>query len=93
MRGRHRQTLDLRRRTLGRGNPQTLDSLCAVAGVASLRGDRGAALRHLEEAVRLGYSSADSLSQDSDFESLREDQAFLDLVERARRNAANLTSP
>ena len=84
----HRQTLDLRRRTLGRGNPQTLDSLCAVAGVASLRGDRGAALRHLEEAVRLGYSSADSLSQDSDFESLREDQTFLDLVERARRNAA-----
>jgi non-specific serine/threonine protein kinase/serine/threonine-protein kinase len=88
----HRQILDLRRRTLGRGNPQTLDSLCAVAGVAALRGDREAALRHLQEAVGLGYSGADSLSQDSDFESLREDQAFLDLVERARRNAANQTS-
>jgi non-specific serine/threonine protein kinase/serine/threonine-protein kinase len=84
----HRQTLDLRRRTLGRGNPQTLDSLCAVAGVAALRGDREAALRHLEAAVGLGYSNADSLFQDSDFESLREDQTFLDLVERARRNAA-----
>jgi serine/threonine protein kinase/tetratricopeptide (TPR) repeat protein len=84
----HRQTLEVRRRTLGADNPQALDSLCAVAGVAALRGDRGAALHRLEEAIDLGYSQADSLTQDSDFESLRIDPAFIELVERARRNAA-----
>ena len=84
----HRQTLELRRRTLGRDNPQTLDSLCAVAGVAALRGERAVALRHLQEAIDLGYSEADALSQDNDFESLRDDPAFKEIVERARSNAA-----
>jgi serine/threonine protein kinase/tetratricopeptide (TPR) repeat protein len=87
--GLHRQTLEVRRRTLGRDNPQTLDSLCAVAGVAALRGDREAALVHLDEAMALGYSEADLLAEDSDFESLREDQAFIDLIERARGNAVS----
>jgi tetratricopeptide (TPR) repeat protein len=86
--GLHRQTLEVRQRTLGADNPQALDSLCAVAGVAALRGDRGAALRRLEEAIDLGYSEADSLAEDSDFESLRDDPRFVDLIERARRNAA-----
>jgi non-specific serine/threonine protein kinase/serine/threonine-protein kinase len=84
----HRQTLEMRRRTLGADNPQALDSLCAVAGVAALRGDRGAALQYLEEAIDLGYSQAESLAEDSDFESLRALPAFTELVERARRNAA-----
>jgi serine/threonine protein kinase/tetratricopeptide (TPR) repeat protein len=88
----HRRVLEMRRRTLGRGNPQTLDSLCAVAGVAALRGDHESALRHLDEAIGLGYSEADTLAQDSDFESLREDPRFVDLVERARRNAARTRS-
>jgi tetratricopeptide (TPR) repeat protein len=83
----HRQTLEKRRRTLGRDNPQTLDSLCAVAGVAALRGDRRAALHHLDEAIGLGYSEADALAQDSDFESLRDDPTFVDLIELARQNA------
>jgi serine/threonine protein kinase/tetratricopeptide (TPR) repeat protein len=90
--GLHRQTLEVRRQTLGRDNPQTLDSLCAVAGVAALRGDREIALAYLEEAIALGYSEADVLAQDSDFESLREDQAFIDLIERARGNAVSARS-
>ena len=90
--GLHRQTLEVRQRTLGADNPQALDSLCAVAGVAALRGDRGAALRRLEEAIDLGYSEADSLAEDSDFESLRDDPRFVDLIERARRNAAGTGS-
>jgi tetratricopeptide (TPR) repeat protein len=85
----HRHTLEVRRRTLGADSPQALDSLCAVAGVAALRGDRGAALHHLEEAIDLGYSEAESLAEDSDFESLRADPRFVDLIERARRNAAD----
>jgi tetratricopeptide (TPR) repeat protein len=84
----HRQTLEVRRQTLGARNPQALDSLCAVAGVAALRGDRGAALDYLDEAIDLGYSQAESLAGDSDFESLRADPVFIELVERARRNAA-----
>jgi serine/threonine protein kinase/tetratricopeptide (TPR) repeat protein len=88
----HRKTFELRRETLGRDNPQTLDSLCAVAGVAALRGDRREALGRLEEAVRLGYSEADALAGDRDFESLRNDPAFVDLIERARRNAADTAS-
>lgn len=89
----HRETLEVRRRTLGRDNPQTLDSLCAVAGVAALRGDREAALRHLGEAIGLGYSEADTLAQDGDFESLRDDPTFVDLIERARQNAAGTQKP
>jgi len=84
----HREVLEVRERTLGRDNPQTLDSLCAVAGVAALRGDRESALRCLEDAIGRGYSGADSLAADDDFESLHGDPAFVDLVERARRNAA-----
>jgi hypothetical protein len=60
-----------------------------VAGVAALRGDRRAALRYLDEAIGLGYSEPDTLARDSDFESLRDDPKFVDLVERARRNAAS----
>ena len=73
-------------------NPQALDSLCAVAGVAALRGDRAAALDHLDEAIDLGYSQAESLAGDSDFESLRADPVFIELVERARHNAAETGS-
>ena len=85
----HREVLDQRQRTLGRDNPQTLASLCAVAGVAALRGDREAALRGLEEAINLGYSEADTLARDSDFESLHDDRAFIELVERARGNGTD----
>jgi len=84
----HREVLEVREQTLGPDNPQTLDALCAVAGVAALRGDRETALRRLEDAIGRGYSEADSLAADDDFESLYDDPVFVDLVERARRNAS-----
>jgi serine/threonine protein kinase/tetratricopeptide (TPR) repeat protein len=84
----HRKILELRRATLGEENPQTLDSLCAIAGLAALRGDRLEALRRLQQAIDLGYSEAEVLAGDSDFESLRDDPRFVDLIEQARTNAA-----
>lgn len=80
----HRQVLGSRRRLLGPDNPSTLDSLTAVAGIAALRGDRDAALGHLREAIDLGYANSGSLESDADFASLRDDPAFIALVERAR---------
>ena len=84
----HRETLELRRETLGEDKPETLDSLCAVAGVAALSGDRVEALRRLQQAIDLGYSEAETLAGDSDFESLRDDPRFVDLIEQARAHAA-----
>ena len=45
------------------------------------------ALQLLDEAIKLGYSDGDALAEDSDFTSLRNDPAFTELVERARRSS------
>jgi hypothetical protein len=52
--------------------------------VAALQGRRDEALQYLEEAIQLGYSDGAALEQDSDFESLRDDPIFVNLVQRAR---------
>jgi len=85
----HREVFDSRQRIFGDRHPGTLDSLCALAGVAALRGDRETALERLETAVALGYVGGDALAADGDFESLRDDPGFLEIVERSRRNATS----
>ncbi|HSL18779.1 MAG TPA: serine/threonine-protein kinase [Methylomirabilota bacterium] len=84
----HRGVLDARRQALGANHPGTLDALCALAGIAALRGDRSSALAQLREAVALGYADGDALAADRDFESLKDEPDFLEVVELARRNAA-----
>ncbi len=85
----HREVFDYRRRLFGDRHPGTLDSLCALAGVAALRGDRETALERLEAAVDSGYADGDALAADSDFESLRDDPTFLEIVGRSRGNAVS----
>ena len=85
----HREVFEYRRRVFGDRHPATLDSLCALAGVAALRGDRDSALEQLGTAVELGYAGGDALAADSDFESLRDDPGFLEVIERSRKNAAS----
>jgi hypothetical protein len=82
----HQQVYEGRRRTLGPTHPQTLKALSALAGLAALQGDAALALRRLEAAVEGGYTDADTLATDSDFESLRHLPRFVTLIERARSN-------
>jgi Flp pilus assembly protein TadD len=51
---------------------------CSLA----LSGRSKQALDSLETAIRLGYSDADFLREDSDLTSLRDDPRFVDLVRR-----------
>jgi tetratricopeptide (TPR) repeat protein len=59
-----------------------------LAGVHALMGQRDAALAALERDLALGDRDAETLAADPWFESLREDPAFLAIVERMRRAAA-----
>jgi hypothetical protein len=83
----HREVYEARRLRFGDRHPAPLDSLCAIAGVAALRGERRPALDTLDSAVARGYADGDALAADPDFESLRDDPAFTEIVERARNNA------
>jgi tetratricopeptide (TPR) repeat protein len=82
----HQQVYEGRRRTLGPTHPQTLKALSALAGLAALQGDATLALQRLEAAVEGGYTDADTLTTDADFDSLRQDPRFVTLIERARSN-------
>ncbi|MGD8439714.1 MAG: serine/threonine-protein kinase [Holophagae bacterium] len=84
----HQKVFEARRLRFGDRHPATLDSLCATAGVAALRGDRKSALERLGSAVAMGYADGDALAADLDFESLRGDPIFAEIVERAHQNAA-----
>jgi tetratricopeptide (TPR) repeat protein len=83
-----KETLEIRRRVLGQAHPDTLGSMYDLACAAALRGDRRQGLDWLTQAVDHGYSDAESMAQDEDLTSLRDEPAFEALLARARENEA-----
>ena len=79
----HLSVYSSRQKLLGESNPDTLDSMSALAGIFALQGDGEEALTWLGKAVARGYRDVSALEEDADFEFLRDDPVFLDLLERA----------
>jgi serine/threonine protein kinase/tetratricopeptide (TPR) repeat protein len=69
-------------------HPDVLDDLWYnFACAAALAGRRDDALEYLGHVIDLGFSNADALAADDDFESLHGDPRFAALVARARQRA------
>jgi hypothetical protein len=86
---RERAAAEARRANEVRLDTETLrEARVRSAGLLVRAGVREEALVCLTEAIARGWGGADRLEGDPAFAPLREDPAFRDLVERARRNAA-----
>jgi tetratricopeptide (TPR) repeat protein len=71
-------------RVLGRDHPDTAECLVGLAAIDAHRGRRDAALRLLEEAVRVDPRWAASLGDKKAFASLKGNPAFETLVSSSR---------
>jgi tetratricopeptide (TPR) repeat protein len=64
-------------------NPDNTGVLYNLACAEARNGDRDSALEHLRRAIELQPRSAESAARDEDFESLRADPAFKELIGEA----------
>ncbi|MDH3254004.1 MAG: serine/threonine-protein kinase [Acidobacteriota bacterium] len=80
------ELLATQKRVLGDDHPNTVATLYDLAGLEAVRGDRAEAMDRLREAVDAGYAKSDSISKDTDLESLHGPE-FDALVERVRQSA------
>ncbi|MFQ5876475.1 MAG: tetratricopeptide repeat protein [Acidobacteriota bacterium] len=62
------------------GNPRDEKVLYVMASTLALKGERQEALKHLHEAVELNPINRIYARNDPDFEPLRDDEAFQDLI-------------
>lgn len=60
-----------------------------LASVYALMGDKKNAVNSLNRAIDFGFGDLQALQQDSDFESIREDKEYQEIVERLRKNGQN----
>jgi len=63
---------------------EAIPSAYNIACCHALLGEKANALEWLEKAVKLGYSDADHIDKDSDFESLRSEPGYRKIVEGLR---------
>ncbi|PYR86681.1 MAG: hypothetical protein DMG19_12430 [Acidobacteria bacterium] len=61
-------------------NPKADHVLYALAAASAIRGDRDNALQHLKQAIHFRPENRFLAARDSDFESLKEDPDFRQLV-------------
>jgi thiol-disulfide isomerase/thioredoxin len=66
--------------------PKSLASLYHTACVYALTGDKEKAIATLTSMVDKGYDRSDELINATDFESIRADSRFVDLVNRTKKN-------
>jgi pimeloyl-ACP methyl ester carboxylesterase len=67
-------------------NPQVF---YALARACALSGDKRSAIENLKKAVELGFSNTDEIVGNPDFVSIRNDAAYKQLTEAAKRKAAS----
>lgn len=77
--------VDMRLARLRPGNPTIHYNLACSF---SLTGDVGAALRSLEEAVRLGYDDFNFMDKDPDLGNVRRDARYQRLMQKVQRKKA-----
>ncbi len=57
-----------------------------LACAYSLKNDTDQAFAHLEKAIGLGFGNANQVETDSDFDNIRKDQRYADLIRRLKEN-------
>jgi len=84
-----RQVLEVQRRVRGPDHPDTASTLYSLAIVEERQGQRDAALRDLQAAIR-GLSPGDALEMetDPDLKSLHGDPGFVALVQEVKQRTA-----
>ena len=87
------EVLGKQRRVLGETHPDTVLTLYNLGSLEAARGDRGAALGWLREAVARGFSRIRDMDEDSNLKMLRGDPALKALSEQVRERARQLARP
>ena len=81
------RTLEARRRVLGAEHPQTLISMCNLACLAAVRGERDRAVELFRELLELGWAE-DWVFDEPDLESLQGDPEFEEILAEIRERLA-----
>ena len=81
----YRQTLEIELRVLGEDHPETADTAYQLARLDARRGNVLAALEWLRRARRYGFPVIETLMDEPDFESLRDDPRFAQIATQLRQ--------
>ena len=57
-----------------------------LACAHSLKSEADEAFAHLEKAITLGFGDANQIESDSDFDNIRKDKRYADLIRRLKDN-------
>lgn len=76
---------------LHRLDPEDAGTMYNIACIHCLRGSKDEAYSWLEKAIERGYDDADHLRADDDFKTIRDEERFKGLLERAREKSRTST--